>query len=88
VVLLHVVDVGKAQAHRAVQVDQHGRVEVAAAGDHHQALQRSEPHRGVDAAPGGHGGGAGAVAEVQDDEAHRLEWTAEQDSGLFGDVAV
>ncbi len=42
-------------------------VEVAGAGAHDEPLQRGQPHRRVDGPAALHGGGAGAVAQVQDD---------------------
>ena len=51
------VDLVQRPAQLAVQVGVHGRVEVAGAGAHHQALQRRQPHRGVDRLAAPHGGG-------------------------------
>jgi hypothetical protein len=64
-----------------MQVRHDRRVDVAAAGAHDQALERGEPHRGVDAATTGDRGGARAVAEVQHDHVGLLRPAAEQPGG-------
>jgi hypothetical protein len=51
----------------AGEIHEHPRVEVAAAGPHHDPAGRSQPHRGVLGGPVADGGEAGAVAEMRED---------------------
>ena len=51
------------------QVQDHRRVQLAASRPHRQAVERREPHRGGDAAPGPQATERGAVAEMGDDHA-------------------
>ena len=58
------------------EVDQQAGVEVAGTRAHHQAAQRREAHRGVDAAAMLDGGHAGAMPQVGNDEALALHGNA------------
>ena len=66
----------------------HGRVEVAGAGSHDQALQRGEPHRRVDRLPAADGRCGGTVAQVEDDQVGLVHGFAEQARGLPADEGV
>ena len=83
-----VLDLVERQAGHPVQVEDHGRVDVAAAGAHHQAAQRGHAHRGGHAAAAPDRAGAGAVAQVQRDHVGLGRRVAEQRGGAAGDVRV
>src|SRR5205807_6634164 len=85
-VQVHVLDAGEVEA-GAAEVEGDGRVEVAGAGTHDQALKRGQAHRRVHAAPTGHGGRAGTVAEVQHDQVQLGERPAQQRGGTGGHPA-
>ena len=70
------------------QVEQDARVEVAGPGAHDQALERGQPHRGVDGYAAEDRRGRGAVAEVQRHQAQPGEVTAEEPGRLARDVLV
>ena len=67
----------------------HGaEVDIAAAGAHHQPLQRRHPHRGVHAAAVTHRADRGAIAQVGDHQAALLLRQPEQRQGALGHIAV
>ena len=67
----------------------HGaEVDIAAAGAHHQPLQRRHPHRGVHAAAVAHCADRGAIAQVGDHQTTLLLRQPEQRQGAPGDIAV
>ena len=70
------------------QVEQDARIEVAGPGAHDQALQRRQPHRGVDRQAATDGRCGGAVAEVQGHQAQLAGVTAEDLGGFARDVLV
>ena len=82
------LDLLEVQARLAVQVEHHGRVDVAAAGAHDQPGQRGQAHRGVDAPAAVDGGRAGPVAQVQGDQCELLDRAAEVLGRPPGDVLV
>ena len=59
-------------------------VDVAAAGGHHQTLERREAHGGVDRTTAGDGGDRRPAAEVADDQAELGDRPAEQLVGAAG----
>ena len=62
-----IVDLVDAHAGVAREVDDHGGVDVAGARPHDEALERRQPHRGVDGSAVQHRRGRCPVAEVQHD---------------------
>ncbi len=64
------------------------RIDVPGAGAHHEALERRQPHAGVDALAAAHGGRAAAVAEVRGHELELRERASQAPGGLLGHVAV
>ncbi len=67
----------------------HGaEVDIAAAGAHHQPLQRRHPHRGVHAAAVAHCADRSAIAQVGDHQTTLLLRQPEQRQGAPGDIAV
>jgi len=69
-------------------VDDDGRVDVAAAGAHHQPFQRRETHRGIHRFSPLNGGGAGAVTQVQRDQVGVTRLGLQDLAGAAGDVEV
>ena len=72
----------------ADQVEDHGRVDVAGAAAHHQALKRGQAHGGLDRLAGDLGGSGGAVADVQDDLLEAFSRLADDVRHHGGDVLV
>ena len=69
----HFVEVFRVVPFLAEQIENEPRIEVAAAGSHHEATRRCESHGRIHRLPVAHGGQAGAVAEMRDyDAAPRL----------------
>ena len=62
-------DVVRAEVFVLLQPQQQAGVDAAGPGRHHQALERGEAHRGVDAAPVHDGSQRGAGAEMAGDDA-------------------
>ena len=64
------------------------RVDVAAAGAHHQALERGQAHGGVDGLAAADGRRAAPVAQVQHDQVELLRWPAQHLGGPGAHEAV
>ena len=86
--LQEVVHLRDGQSGRALQVGHDGWVEVATTGPHHQTLERGEAHRRVDAVSTLDRGGAGTVAQMQDDHVQVGQPASQQISRSAGDEAV
>ena len=82
------VEVVEVEAGLPVQVDEHGRIDVAGAGAHHETLERRHPHARLHRhAPVDRGDG-GPVAEVEHDRLRGLERAAEHPGDLLRHVLV
>ena len=82
-----VFDLLRGQPSLLLQIEDHSRIEISATRPHDQAVQRREPHRGVDAAAVQHGAKAGAIAEMSCDYASLGQFG--RDLGqLSGDVFI
>ena len=81
-------DVPRREAVAALHVQHDARIERAAAGGHHQPVERREAHGRVDAAAARHGRSRAAVAEVADHQPQLLHGAAEQLGGAAGAVGV
>ena len=71
-IIERVVELIGVQAFLPQQVHEDARVNTAAAGAHHQALQRREAHRGIDAEAMAYRRHRGAVAQVGNDQTQIL----------------
>ena len=63
------LEVARVHAVPVDQVEQHPGVDRAAAGAHHETIQRREAHGRGHAPPASHGAHAGAVTQVRDHRA-------------------
>ena len=71
-----------------MQVAHDARIDVAAAGAHHQALQRSQSHRGIHGATAGDRRRGGTVTQMQHNLIQSLPRSAQEGRGLLADVAM
>ena len=84
----HVVDLGQIPAQGLVQEIVQARVDITAAGAHHQAFEWGQTHAGVAAFTIDHRTGGAAVAQVSDQPAAVLDRYAGQFGGALADVAM
>ena len=70
------------------QETENGRVDIAAAGTHYQAFQRSQAHAGVLRLAVGNGGNGCAVAQVGNNHAQIFFIFTEEACGFVGNEAV
>jgi hypothetical protein len=72
----------------APQVPDDARIDVTAAGAHHQALLRGQPHRGVDGPAFRDRRGRRAVTQMQHNLIQLRQRPAQEGGGLFADILV